>query len=226
MIFLVNSALLCPCVVTDAFFRDLSACLALSCPVDSGSAAESNRADLDGGVGTSSMFKTLLQTVMALVQHAEAALLPHLERVSSDLIPVLCMLLESPSGDARVMALHALRFLLPPLLRPVASSPRQVNDRSVALSNDPSSFKGNSPEEGVGGSLNTVSTAIESSLLPLVAKLLRDQAPVPECTVQPGLGWARTGAIGKKRRHRCPTRSLAGASTAAFALNAASCEHQ
>lgn len=184
MILLVNNPLLCPRVVTDAFLRDLSACLALSCPVDSGSAAESNRADFDGGVGTSSVFAILLPTVMALVQHAETALLPHREMVSSNLIPVLCGLLRSPSGDTRASVLNLLQFLLPPLLRPVASSPRQVHDRCAALSDEPSSLKGASPEEGVGGSPKWVSAAIDSSLLPLVAKLLSDQAPVPQYTVR------------------------------------------
>ena len=186
---LVNSPLLRARAVTNALVRDLSSCLALSCPVDAGSAAVAVDVESDGG-GASAALAALLPTIEALAQQAEVSLLPHREAVSSELIPVLCRLLRSPSGDTRALALAVLRVLLPPLLRPAVSYPGHAHDRWIAPFAGPGSFEPAVADDAEASPVR-VHAAIAKSLLPLVATLLNDDAPIPQFTVRLLLDVAR-----------------------------------
>lgn len=192
VVHLINSPLLRGRAVTGAFVSGVSVCLGLCCPVftergdvSAGEAAVSSAAgfvdvvDKDGGTGGGAL-SALLPTVETLAQQAEAALLPHSEAVSEALIPVLCRLLRSPSGDTRALAVAIFRVLLPPLLRPAVPS-QQPNflDRIAATP----SYTTVGAAVAVGCPAR-VRSAIAVHLLPLAAALLRDHTPIPQYTVR------------------------------------------
>lgn len=127
----------------------------------------------------------LLPTVETLAQQADEVLLPHWEAVADELIPVICRLLKSPSGDTRAIAVAILRVLLPPLLRP-AHPPQSpflngiTPARSRANVNAPVHSAATAAMAAPGAAAARVRHAISVHLLPSVASLFRDHAPIPQ----------------------------------------------
>ena len=196
VVHLVNSPLLRGRAVTAAFVSDLAACLALSCPIAAGAAGQATAGAgargsgskgsssgggavsapaVDHGTTGSVVLAAILPTVETLAQQAELVLVPHRWAVSTELVPVLCRLLRSPSGDTRALVVAIFRVLLPPLVRRqsrASSTPQGCPDRSAAASTAELS-----PE-------NTVRSAFATHVLPLSADLLRDYAPIPQYTIR------------------------------------------
>lgn len=173
-------------VVTRRFLGDFSACLALSCPravhgVEGGwgdgvyPEVRQVRQRQDYGVSRAEPssaddfpedvpLAVLFPTAEALAQHAEELLLPHRTQVLGELLPVLCRLAKSPSGNTRTQTVMVLCKLLPHLL----SQERISETKSDA----PQSRK--SPEV-----VAIVHSSIVCHFLPLIASLLRDRPPIP-----------------------------------------------
>lgn len=219
VVHLINSPLLRRQAVTSTFISDTAGCLALACPVmgekgsrrgsTGGSAAAATRAAADtaeGGHERSGavVLAALLPTVETLAQQADTVLLPHWKTVSSELLPVLCRLLGSPSGDTRALAVAVFRVLLPPLLT------QQTKQTSLPppLSRVVSPGLGHASVEGAmmptatardaKDSRAEIQSAITTHLLPYVATLLRDDAPIPQYTIRLlldlGREWRTLGA--------------------------------
>lgn len=187
VVHLVNSPLLRGRAVTGAFVSSVSVCLGLCCPVfrergdiAAGEAVSSAAACVvDKDSGTGGALSALLPTVETLAQQAEATLLPHWETVSEELIPVLCRLLRSPSGDTRALAVAVFRVLLPPLLRPAV-----LSQQHKFLDRVPTTPSCTVDAALAVGSPVRVRSAIAVHLLPLAAALLRDHTPIPQYTVR------------------------------------------
>lgn len=208
VVHLVNSPLLRGRAVTAAFVSDLSGCLALSCPTavaetkgkaspgagtgargkgGSGSSSSDRGAvsatavkswsGVDGGATGAVVLAAILPTVETLAQQAELVLTPHRETVSRELVPVLCRLLRSPSGDTRALVVAIFRVLLPPLVRQQQPGTPPVSLQHLDRSAGASVAGSSSPE-------NMVRSAFAAHVLPLVADLLRDHAPIPQYTVR------------------------------------------
>ena len=207
VVHLVNSPLLHRRAVTRAFLYDVAGCLSLSYPTTrerpaadreddvgtvgvgyfAASAADASNAE---GSGPEAALAALLPTVETLAQQTELVLLPHWETVSAELVPVLCRLLESPSGDTRALALAVLRVLLPPFMRQTYPPEPQSHflDQAATAA---------TPKGGSGGaqsvatvppgevrSPTTMRSAIAVHLLPRTSALLSDHTPVPQYTVR------------------------------------------
>lgn len=144
----------------------------------------------DEGTGDSTgvALAALLPTVEALAQQAEAALLPHWEIVADKLLPVLCRLLRSPSGDTRALAVAVLRVLLPPLLRPVLLPQLPFLHRITSADGTgnatPSPARPAAATVKPGPATVKIRSAIATHLLPLLSILLRDHAPIPQYVIR------------------------------------------
>lgn len=207
VVHLVNSPLLRRRAVTSAFLYDVAGCLSLSCPttrervavdkedggggggVVSSAASAADTFDAEGS-GPGAALAALLPTVETLAQQTELVLLPHWQTVSTELVPVLCRLLGSPSGDTRALALAVLRVLLPPFMRQTHSPQPQphILDQAAAVTmltggnGGAQSVATESP--GEVGSPAMMRSAITVHLLPLAAALWSDHTPVPQYTVR------------------------------------------
>ncbi|CAM9555289.1 unnamed protein product [Laminaria digitata] len=243
VVHLVNSPLLRRRAVTSAFLYDVAGCLSLSCPTtarERETAAPNREEDGRGGSGgggggvgstaalasepfdaegrgAEAALAALLPTVETLAQQTELVLLPHWETMSTELVPVLCRLLRSPSGDTRALTLAVLRVLLPPFMRQTSSPPPQphphfLDQAAAAAATMPAGGDGGAHstatalQGGAGGSSPAMMrSAIAVHLLPLAAALLGDHTPVPQYTVRllidvgrqwDGLGAALLAAAG------------------------------
>lgn len=194
VVHLISSPLLRKEATTRKFISDVASCLALSCPIierrrsasggldDDVTSGGMVRSVEDEGSGTKVVLAALLPTVETLAQQAEKTLVPHSEAVCTELIPVLCRLLRSSSGDTRALALAVLRVLLPPLLRQNIPPHPQLLERGVALNTGISSTVARAVS--VGSSPPKVQSAIISHLLPVIAILLSDHPPIPQYTIR------------------------------------------
>ncbi|CAM9368748.1 unnamed protein product, partial [Scytosiphon promiscuus] len=178
VVHLVNSPLLRRRAVTTAFVRDLADCVALSPPA----------ADAGSLSGTRpGVLAALLPTVETLAQQAELLLLPHRDAVAASLVPELCRLLESPSGDTRTLIVAVFRALLPPLVRRQRSGTPPGHPSSRCVDRNPCSTASAAVGTAVGSSSpseNPVASAIAAHLLPRVPGLLRDYDPIPQYAVR------------------------------------------
>ena len=217
VVHLVSSPLLRRRTVTTAFLHDVVCCLSLSCPTARERAAASGKeggkgvggSGGDGGAVVSTTpsaaepfdaegrraeatLAALLPTVETLAQQTELVLLPHWETVSSELVPVLCRLLGSPSGDTRALALAVLRVLVPPFMQQTSPPQPQLHFLGQAAgvvtltSSDggAQSVVATVPPGGVRGPPTMMQSAIAVHFLPLAAALLNDHMPVPQYTVR------------------------------------------
>ncbi|CAM9561473.1 unnamed protein product [Chrysoparadoxa australica] len=99
LLYLISCRLLRPWVVTQALVEDIGACITLL-----------KREPREGEA-----LQSVLSVVDGMVQHS--MLQPHRNTVVRRLLPALCTLLGSKSGDTRAFVLDLLRRILPPLLK-------------------------------------------------------------------------------------------------------------
>lgn len=238
VVHLVSSPLLRRRTVTTAFLHDVAGCLSLSCATVRERAAANGEEGYEGVDGSGgdggavvstapsaaepfdaegrraeAALAALLPTVETLAQQTELVLLPHWETVSTELVPVLCRLLGSPSGDTRALALAVLRVLIPPFMRQTSPPQPQLHflDQAAGVVTPTSGDGGaqsvvaTAPRGGVGGSPAMMQSAIAVHFLPLAGALLNDHMPVPQYTVRllidvgrqwDGLGAALLAAAG------------------------------
>lgn len=139
---------------------------------------------IDGGdrEGNEIALAALLPTVETLAQQAEGALLPHWEAVSGELLPVLCRLLKSRSGDTRALAVAVLRVLLPPLLRSSVPLPHQPQILGTFAPAEGTTAP--PPAERMSEASTRVRASVTAHLLPLAVVLLRDQTPIPQYVIR------------------------------------------